>query len=180
MKTIIITTALTVLSLSVVASEAAAQAAAAIPADATVVYVSSQRLSSETTLGKDGLTRIQALQREKTEDLRARQQTLEDTRRALSQATDAAERGRLEVQAQQQQSDFTRAQAQATSDLQGLQREIQAALRPAVQAVLAELLKGTSVEVVLPLETAVVWAAPGRDVTSAVIERLNKTPSPQS
>jgi Skp family chaperone for outer membrane proteins len=178
MKTII-TGVLAALSLSFLVSEAAAQAAP-IPADATVVYVSSQRLSNETTMGKAGLSRMQALQREKTEDLRVRQQTLEETRRALAQASNPAERSRLQVQEQQQQADFARAQAQAQTDLQSLQREIQAELRPAVQAVLAELLKGTNVEVVLPLETAVVWGAPGRDVTSAVIERLNKTPSPQS
>jgi Skp family chaperone for outer membrane proteins len=179
MKTII-TSVLAALSLSIVPSEVAAQAAPPIPVDATVVYLSSQRLSNETTMGKAGLSRIQALQREKSEDLRVRQQTLEETRRALSQASTPPERARLQVQEQQQQADFARAQAQAQTDLQTLQREIQAELRPAVQAVLAELLKGTNVEVVLPLETAVVWAAPGRDVTTAVIERLNKTPSPQS
>ena len=36
-----------------------------IPDDATVVYVSSQRLSTETNLGKAGLTRMQTLQRER-------------------------------------------------------------------------------------------------------------------
>jgi Skp family chaperone for outer membrane proteins len=177
--TIIITGVLAVLSLSLIPSASAAQTPP-VPVDATVVYVSSQRLSTETTMGKDGLGRIQALQRERTEALRVRQQTLDETRRSLAQATDPAQRSRLQVQEQQQQADFARAQAQAQTDLQALQREIQAELRPAVQAALADLLKGTNVEVVLPLETAIVWAAPGRDVTSAVIERLNKAPSPPS
>jgi Skp family chaperone for outer membrane proteins len=168
-----IPSALVALSVFLVPLCAAAQTAPAIPSDATIVYVSSQRLSSETTLGKEGLSRIQALRQERAEDLRVRQQTLEQTRRTLAQATDPAERTRLQVQEQQQQADFVRAQAQAQTDLQALQREIQAELRPAVLAVLAELLKGTNVEVVLPLETAVVWAAPGRDVTTAVIERLD-------
>ena len=57
---------------------------------------------------------------------------------------------------------------------QALQREIQSELRPAVQKALAAILEGTKVEVVLPLETAVVWSAPGRDVTTAVIERMNQ------
>ena len=179
MKTIV-TSVLAALSLSWMAVEAIAQTAPAIPAEATVVYVSGQRLSNETEIGKEGQTRMQALQRERAEDLRVRQQTLEDTRRALAGATDEAERSRLQLQEQQQQADFARAQVQAQNDVQSLQREIQAELRPAVQAALAELLKGTNVEVVLPLETAVVWAAPGRDVTNAVIERLNRTSSPGS
>ena len=168
----IATSALVLLSASLPFSEAAAQATQ-IPSDVTVAYVSSQRLSTETAMGKSGLSRMQALQQERTADLREKQQALEATRQQLVQAPNAEEQQQLQEQAQQQQTDFARAQAQAQTDLQTLQREIQSELRPAVQAALTELLQGTNVEVVLPLETAVVWAAPGRDVTSAVIEKLN-------
>jgi Skp family chaperone for outer membrane proteins len=157
------------------ATSAGAQTARAVPPDATVVFVSSQRLTTETTMGKEGMSRMQTLQRERAEQLRVRQQTLDETRRDLAAATDPAERTRLQMQEQQQQADYVRAQQQAQADLQTLQRELQAELRPAVQKALAELLAGTNVEVVLPLETAVVWSAPGRDVTDAVIERMNKS-----
>ena len=175
MKKTIPTSVLAMLVLSGTATGTFAQTAPAIPADVTIVYVSGQRLSNETAIGKEGQTRMQALQRERADDLRSRQQALENTRQSLAQAADQAERTRLQQQEQQQQADLVRAQVQAQNDVQNLQREIQAELRPAVQAALAELLKGTNVEVVLPLETAVMWAAPGRDVTTAVIERLNGT-----
>ena len=79
----------------------------------------------------------------------------------------------LALPAAQEQREHQR-RAEAQRELQELQREIQNQLRPVVQQILAELLKGTNVEVVLPLETAVVWSKPGHDVTSAVIERMNR------
>jgi Skp family chaperone for outer membrane proteins len=146
-----------------------------IPADARVVYVSAQRLSLESAVGKAGTTRIQAMQAERGAQLRARQQALETTRQQLAAATTPEERTRLALQETTQRTDTERATAQMQQDLQNLQREISNELRQKLVAVLTELLKGTKVEMVANLETAVVWAAPGLDITSVVLEKMNAT-----
>ena len=146
-----------------------------IPADARVVYVSSQRLSAESALGKAGTARLQALQAERTAQVRARQQALEATRQQLAASTSPEERAKLSLQESVQRTDSERAAAQMQQDLQTLQREISNELRQKIVAVLNEMLKGTKVEIVANLETAVVWANPTLDITSAVLEKLNAT-----
>jgi len=51
-------------------------------------------------------------------------------------------------------------------------------LQARLLAEIPEVIKGTSIQVVVQLETAIVWAAPGLDLTSALIERVNATPAP--
>ena len=42
-----------------------------------------------------------------------------------------------------------------------------------VKAAIDDVVKGTGVQVVLNNETAVVWSAPGLDLASQVIEKMN-------
>jgi Skp family chaperone for outer membrane proteins len=159
--------------LLILPSQAIAAQAPAIPPDARVVYVSSARISSESAPGKAGAARVQAVQQARTADLRARQQAIEATRKQLASAATPEERSKLTVQESTLRFEFERAAAQAQVELQNLQREISTELRPKLAAVLGELLKGTKVEAVLNVETAVLWGAPPLDVTAVVIERLN-------
>ena len=141
-----------------------------------VAYVSSQRISSETADGKAGVARIQTLQRERTADVRTKQQALETTRRQLA-AAQGDERVRLEALEQQQRTEFERAVAQAQTDIQAMQRQVSNELIPKVRTAVAEVVKATGVQVVLNGDTSVVWAIPGLDLTTKVIEHLN-APSP--
>jgi outer membrane protein len=149
------------------------------PAQATgpVAYVSSQRISAETAMGKAGIARIQTMQRERTTDVRTKQQTLEATRRQLA-AAQGDERVRLQAQEQQQRTEFERAVAQAQTDIQALQRQVLGELSPKVKSAVEEVVKSTGIQVVLSSDVAVVWAAPGLDLTSRVIEHLNASSPP--
>ena len=146
-----------------------------VPPGATVAYVSANRLSVESALGKEGQARIRALQQQRATELRTRQQTLEATRQKLALMTEDAERVPLQQQELVQRGDLERATAQAQADIQALQREINTDLQAKVKAALDELLKGTSIQVVVQLETSIIWSVPGLDVTTAVIQRLNRT-----
>ncbi len=143
------------------------------PPSGPVAYVVSQRISNETTEGKAGIARIQALQRERAADARTKQEALQATRRQLDATADSAERMRLQAQEQQQRTDFEKAVNQSQVDLQNLQRQISNDLGIKVKAAIEALVKGTGVQVVLSADTTVVWAAQGLDLTSPVIERLN-------
>jgi Skp family chaperone for outer membrane proteins len=147
---------------------------------ATVRYVSPQRVFSESADGKAEIARMQALQQQKTTELRTRQQTLETTRQQLAQATEASARTQLQQQEQTQRADLERATMQAQADLQGLQRQVQTTVLGKVKAALDDVTKGQNIDLVLNADQAVVWAAPGADLTDAVLARLNAKPAAEA
>ncbi len=149
----------------------------AVTAPGPVAYVSSQRISNETADGKAGVARLQTLQRERAADVRTRQQALETTRQQMTLAKDDAARVRLRAEEQQQRTELERAAAQSQADFLSLQRQVSAEVATKVKAAVQEVVKGTEVHLVLNGESSVVWAAPGLDLTSAVIERMNAQPS---
>lgn len=138
-----------------------------------VAYVSGQRIATESMAGKAAQTRLEAVRQQKTADLKSRQKAIEDTRQKLTAAVPGSEREALQRVLQEQQIELARTSQQAQAELQNLQREIVAELQPQVRSVLDDLLKGTNVQVVLQRETAVVWATPDADLTSAVIARMD-------
>jgi Skp family chaperone for outer membrane proteins len=141
-------------------------------------YISAQRITTESTEGKAGVARLQAMQQQLTAELRTKQQALDSTAQQLAQASDVAARGRLQEQVVQQRTDLERATAQAQTALQTLQRELQVALQARLKSVLDETLKDQNFQMILNADTSVVWAAPGLDMTTAVLERLNATAAP--
>ncbi len=154
-------------------ASAPAASAQQVPAGPVVRYVVSQRILAETTDGKAEIARFQAAQQEKAAQLRVKQQAMEATRVQLAQAPDAAERTRLEKLELQQRTELERATAQAQGEMQALQRQMQSVVQTRVKAALDEVLKGQDVQLVLNFETTVVWSAPGSDITTAVVERMN-------
>ena len=161
------------LAVASLAVSVAAQRPAAVPAGSHIAYVSGQRLTNQSNEGKAGIGRIQALQQEKAAVIRAKQQSLEAARQALGRATDVATRARLEQEEVQARVEFERAVAQGQVDLQNLQRQISNDLMTKVRPILEELVAGTDVQVVLQADGPILWAAPGLDLTAAVVERLN-------
>lgn len=149
----------------------------AVTAPGPVAYVSSQRISNETADGKAGVARLQTMQRERAADVRTRQQALETTRQQMTLAKDDAARVRLRAEEQQQRTELERAAAQSQADFLSLQRQVSAEVATKVKAAVQEVVRGTEVHLVLNGESSVVWAAPGLDLTSAVIERMNAQPS---
>lgn len=142
-----------------------------------VAYVSGQRIFTESTEGKALRAKLEAQQQQRANEIRTRQQTLEGIRKQLAQATDNAARVQLQQQELQQRTDLERANAQAQSEMQKLQRQVQTEFQGRVREVLAEVTKGQNVQMVLNGDLAVVWSAPGSDLTNAVIERLNTQPA---
>jgi Skp family chaperone for outer membrane proteins len=139
----------------------------------SIAYVNAQRVFAETTEGKAQLARVQVLQQQRANELRARQQTLEGLRKQMAEATENAARVRLQQQESQQRSDLERTTLQAQQEVQNLQRQVATEFQNRLRGVLDELVKGQGLQVVLNGEQAVLWSAPGSDLTNAVIERFN-------
>jgi Skp family chaperone for outer membrane proteins len=165
-----------VCALVALAATAVARQSVSVPAGTHVAYVSGQRVSRESAEGMAGATRLQALQQEKTADLQARQQALESAGQELARASDAATRGRLEQEVARRRTELTQAVAQAQADIQNLQRQISNDLMAKVRPILEDLVAGTDIQVVLQADGPILWAAPGLDLTPAVLARLNAQP----
>jgi Skp family chaperone for outer membrane proteins len=155
-------------------SSAAAGQAPASRGPVTIGYVSAQRIFAEATDAKAEVARMQAVQQQKTSDLRTKQQALETTRQQLAGASDGPTRVQLQQQELQQRTDFERSTVQAQADIQAAQRQMQANVQGRVKTVLDEVAKAQNLLVVVNADAALVWAAPGLDLTPAVIERMNK------
>lgn len=138
-----------------------------------VVYVSSNRVMNEAVSTRTELARVQSMQQQRNAELRAKQQAIDATRLQIAQATDAETRARLVKQDQEQRADLERSQQQAQADLQRLQREVQAEVQTRVRDAIAEMAKTQDIRLVVNQDTTVVWAAPGMDITSTLIDRLN-------
>jgi Skp family chaperone for outer membrane proteins len=138
-----------------------------------VAMISGQRILAESPDARAKLAELQARQQQRTTEIKTKQQALEATRRQLAAATDPAKKSELQKQEQQQRTELERDAADAQSDLQASQRQLQADLRALLNPVLAEIAKGRNVQVILNSDLSVAWAAPGVDLTSEVLERLN-------
>jgi Skp family chaperone for outer membrane proteins len=140
----------------------------------SIGYVSAQRVFAESAEGQAQVDRVRELQQQRVGELRTRQQTLEDLRRQLAQATDGAARVQLQQQESQLRTDLERATSQAQLELQNLQRQAQTDVQNLVKGVLDEFVKDQGLQLVLSGDQAVLWGAPGMDLTDAVIQRLDR------
>jgi len=165
--------ALTLVAAGVLGAAVVAGQTAATRPSLPVAYVNMQRALTESAAGKAELARVQTLQQQRANELRTRHETLERLRGQLAQASEAATRVKLQQQESQQRTDLERATVQVQQELQNLQRKVTADLQSRVKAIVEELVKGKGLQLVLNGEQAVIWSAPGADLTNSVIERLN-------
>jgi len=175
MKTLLMIVSLA-LVVAVLSSAVSGQAPASRP-PSSIGYVSAQRILAEATEAKAEVARVQAFQQQKTTELRAKQQALEATRVQLAAATDPALRVKLQQQDMQQRAELERANAQAQVDIQNAQRQMLADVQSRVKNAVDDLARAQNLQVVVNADAALIWAAPGLDLTPAVIERMNRTPA---
>lgn len=141
-----------------------------------VAWVSASRVMNESNRGRSEGGRLQRLQQQRATEIRTKQQALETLRQQLAQANDAAARGPLLQQEQQQRVELERFTAQAQVDLQNMQREINLDLQNRIRPILQELMKTNGLTIVFNQDTSIMGATPDADLTAAVIAQLNALP----
>jgi Skp family chaperone for outer membrane proteins len=162
------------ISLLTLGSALAVSASPQTPATGTVAHINSKRISVDSLPGKAWQERLRAAQRREANDLKALQQKLEATREKLALSTDESARAGLVQQEELERAELASATREAQTTMQKLQSQMNAELGAKVRAEIADIVKGTSIQVVLDSETSVVWSVPDLDLTGAVIERLDK------
>jgi Skp family chaperone for outer membrane proteins len=177
MKTLLIT-----LPIALLATAFSIAAAGQTPAPRglpSIAFISAARAGSESTASKADVAKYQALQTQKQNELRAKQQMLESTRSQLAQATDATKRTALQQEEQRERTELERATVQAQTDLQNAQRQLQLAFQGRLKTAVEDLVKGQNYQLILNADTTLIWAAPGAaiDLTGALVERMNAAPT---
>lgn len=153
-------------------SMAGAQARAQFP----IAYVSVQRILAESSDGKAAAKELETLRTTRTQELNAKRQELEATRLALANAGGYFSSGRrteLQAKVRQQEADLQQATQQAQTDLQEEQRKVQDRLRGELNGVLQTLARQRGYLYVLNLDTAILLAPAGANVTDEVLTRMN-------
>jgi outer membrane protein len=141
-----------------------------------IAYVSAQRILSESTEAKAANTRLETARRTKGAELAAKQQALEATHLQLVQLGgffNASKRARVQAEEERLRADLKRSTEQAQGDFQALQRQAQADIIKDLNAVVATFAKDRRLRLVLNADNAVIWAAPGTDMTAEVLAKLN-------
>jgi Skp family chaperone for outer membrane proteins len=142
---------------------------AATPA---IAYVSATRIMNETAEGRASLERVALLKRQRSADLLEKQQAFDAARKDLSTAK-PEDRARLLGVEEQRRGEFQQTASKAEADIKSLQNQESIEVIAKVRGVVPDIVKGRDIQMVLNLETAVVWAAPSLDLTNEVIRRMN-------
>jgi len=159
------------------APAAAAQPPAPFPVGAKMAFVNPQRIFQESTDGKAGMARVQALIQKKQTEGQDRQKKLQADQQKLqtsgSVMNDAA-RSQLEKDIEKQQVDGQRFQQDAQAEINELQQEVQNDFIKKVTPVIEAVAKEKGVQLVFDLNNAgLAYFEPGLDLSSEVIKKLD-------
>jgi len=168
------------------AAAAPAQAAPAapkpFPAGAKVAYVVLQRIANESADGRVATTRIQALQQKKAAELNEKNKQIQGLQQKLEKegsVMSVAAQADLQKQVEKLNVDVQRFTQDAQAEVQELQQELQAdfqkKLLPVINTVAADM---GLLMVFSQVDSGLVWADPGLDVTAEVIKRFDSAATP--
>ena len=158
-------------------AQAAPAPAQPFPQGARVAFINIQRIASESAEGKASTARVKALYDKKVAESSDRQKALAAAQQKLQQGgavlSDQA-RAQLEKEVERLQVELQRFTEDGQKEVQGLQQELQTdfqkKLVPVINTVASEL--GLHL-VFSQVDSGLVWADPGLDLTAEVIRRFD-------
>jgi len=162
---------------------AAAQPAAApapprpFPEGAKIAYVNVQRIASESSEGQVATKRLTSLREEKEKDLVARNAKFEEARKRLETSASVLSesvRTTQQKEVERLQTDLQRATQDAQKAVEDLQNELQLEFQRKLLPVLSEVSAAKGLHMVFSsIDSGVVWADPGLDITTDIIKKLD-------
>jgi outer membrane protein len=165
------------------AQKPAAQAAPApppakpFPEGSKIAFIDVQRIATESAEGKAAAARITDLQQKRTNELAAKNKTLEAAQQKLSSggalmSEDA--RATLQKDIEKQQVDIQRAQQDAQGELDELNRQLQADFQRKLAPVIQQVAVERSLFILFSrADAGIVWADNALDLTSDVVKRFD-------
>ena len=160
----------------------AVQPPAPFPAGAKVAYFNPQAVFQTSADGKAAVSRVNALiQKKQTENadkaklLQGNQQKLQTSGSVMNEAA----RTQLEKEIERQTKDAERFQQDAQAEINELQQEVQNEFVKKLSPIIEQLANEKGLHIVFnAVESGIAWAAPGLDLTSDVVKKLDAAAKP--
>ncbi len=152
---------------------------AKFPEGAKYAYINVQAIASNSVEGKNLSTRLEALRTKKANELAEKNKQVETNQKKLTSVVLSSEQqAQIQREIDKAQVEIQRMTQDAQSELQELQNELQMdfqrKLGPIVQQLAVE--KGLHI-LFSQIDSGIVWADPGLDLTSELIKRFDATMS---
>lgn len=146
------------------------------PEGAKVAYVDFNYIAATSEEGKAASTRIQALQKKKSDELTAKQKDLqtrqEKLQQGLSVMNDQA-RAQAEREIEKLQRELQFAQQDAQTDIQQLTEQLQNEFGQKLQPIVEAIANEKGLHMILQAQQGIAWANPGLDISDEIVKRLN-------
>jgi outer membrane protein len=160
----------------------AVQPPAPFPAGAKIAFFNPQAVFQASADGRAAVTRVNALiQKKQTENadkaklLQGNQQKLQTSGSVMNEAA----RTQLEKEIEKQTKDAERFQQDAQAEVQELQQEVQSEFVKKLSPIIDQLANEKGLHLVFNAgDAGIAWAAPGLDLTSEVIKKLDALAKP--
>ena len=158
------------------------QPPAPFPAGAKVAYFNPQAVFQNSADGKAAVSRVNALiQKKQTENadkaklLQGNQQKLQTSGSVMNEAA----RTQLEKEIERQTKDAERFQQDAQAEINELQQEVQNEFVKKLSPIIEQLANEKGLHMVFnAVESGIAWAAPGLDLTTDVVKKLDAAAKP--
>ena len=142
-----------------------------------IAFIDVQRIASESAEGKAAAAKIIDLQQKRTNELAAKNKSLEAAQQKLSSGgalmSDDA-RAQLQKEIEKQQVDIQRAQQDAQGEIDELNRQLQADFQRKLGPVIQQLSTEKSLYILFSrADAGIVWADTALDLTSEAIRRFD-------
>jgi outer membrane protein len=144
-------------------------------------YVNVQTVAAMSAEGKVAAEKIKALQEQKSRELQEKNKALQASQQKLEQGgsvlSDQA-RAQLAAEIERQQRDLQRFSEDAQQDVQALAEQVEAEFNRKLNPVIDRVAKEKQVHFVLnAVQSGLIWAEPGLDLTAEVILAFDAPPS---
>lgn len=160
----------------------AAPPARSFPEGAKVAFINIQRIANESAEGKAATAKVKALNDKKVAELGEKNKSLQTAQQKLQQSvsvlSDSA-RGQLEKDIEKLQVEIQRYTQDAQAEVQELQQELQSDFQKKLVPVIHSVATERGLHIVFSqVDSGLVWADPGLDITSDVVKRFDSATTP--
>jgi outer membrane protein len=147
------------------------------PEGAKFAYINIQRVANESAEGKAATARVKALNDKKVAELGEKNKALQANQDKLAKSgsvlSDVA-RGQLEKEIERQQVEIQRFTQDAQAEVQELQQELQAQFQQKLVPIIESVGKEKALHMIFSqIDSGLVWADTGLDITADVIKRFD-------
>jgi outer membrane protein len=159
-----------------------AQPPAPFPQGAKIAFFNPQAVFQASSDGKAAVTRVNALIQRKQKEAEDKAKLLQGNQQKLQTSgsvMNEAARTQLEKEIEKQTKDAERFQQDAQAEVQELQQEVQGEFVKKLSPIIDQLANEKGLHLVFNAgDAGIAWAAPGLDLTSEVIKKLDALAKP--